>query len=97
MRALFVFILTLSLAACAEFPELDAKMSAEMKAAGYPSLAPTSELEALTTPPQATDTTAAALTARAAALRARAARLSGSVVSRADKARLRSDLRLPKS
>ena len=70
MRAPLAFVVALALAACADFPALDATLS---------------------------PTTAAALTARAAALRARAARLSGSVVSRADKARLRSDVRLPNS
>lgn len=95
MRALFVFILTLSLTACAEFPALDATVTDEMKAADFPALAPTSELEALQAPPQATEATAASVNARAAALRARAARLQGSIVSPADKARMRAGVSVP--
>lgn len=95
MRASFAFVLILSLTACAEFPELDAALTSEMKAAGYPALAPTSELEALQTPPQATATTAASVNTRVAALRARAARLSGSVVSGSDRARMRAGVSLP--
>lgn len=95
MRAPLAFVVVLALPACADFPALDATVSSEMKAAAYPSLAPTSALAAQQATPQATSTTAAALTGRAAALRARATRLSGSVVSSTDKARLQTGVRTP--
>ena len=95
MRAPLALLLALSLAACAEFPELDATLSAEMRAAPYPSLAPTAELSASQDAPRLSSTSAASLASRVTALRSRASRLQGSIVSRADKARLQAGVSLP--
>ena len=95
MRASLAFVLVLSLTACAEFPELDAALTSEMKAAGYPALAPTSELTASQAAPRLTETSASELTGRVASLRARASRLRGSIVSNADKARMQAGVSEP--
>ncbi|MCV2894460.1 hypothetical protein [Lentibacter sp. XHP0401] len=95
MRAPIALFLALTLTACADFPELDATVTSEMKAADYPALAPTSELTASQAAPRLTETSASELTGRVASLRARAYRLRGSIVSSADKARMQAGVSEP--
>lgn len=80
-----------SLSACAEFPELDAQITSEMRRADYPSLISTQSLQGPPAP-LITPQSQGALSARVAALKARAARLRGSVVSPATKRRLRAPI-----
>lgn len=82
------------LAACAQFPELDARITPELEAAEYPTLVPIAPLLAAAEergvePVQAT----AQIDRRIAALRARAAGLRGSVLSGAERLRLEQGLR----
>lgn len=95
MRAPLVLFVALCLTACAEVPELDATISPGMRAADYPALAPTSQLSATQDAPRLDSTSAASLFSRVTALRNRAARLQGSIVSKADKTRLDTGVRLP--
>ncbi|MCC7321502.1 MAG: hypothetical protein IT542_11070 [Rubellimicrobium sp.] len=79
-------ILALLTAACTQFPELDARLTAADRSAPYPALVPLGPLIAAA----GADDRAALpdLAARIAALRARAARLRGPVIAPADALRL---------
>ena len=85
MRALPLLI---ALAACADFPEVDALESAAARNAPFPALLPTAAFEGGPAP-RLSPATGAALEGRIAALRARAAALRGPVLTAADRARLR--------
>jgi len=63
-------------AGCAEFPDLDAAITPQARAAPYPRIAPLSEVLAGLPEGGPADPGAEALAARAAALKARAARLA---------------------
>lgn len=95
-------------AGCAAFPQLDAAVSADALAQGYPALVPVDDLRVaaaarapapgattlLAGGPDATASPAPGIDARAARLRARAAGLRGSeVIDAAAKARLDTDIR----
>ncbi|MBU2980912.1 hypothetical protein KO498_03705 [Lentibacter algarum] len=82
-------LLIASLTACATFPELDATLSDEAKAADFPTLMPINELSAATPAPRITEQSTAALSGRVSALQARAARLRRSVVDAGTKQRMR--------
>lgn len=84
----------LGLAACAEFPQLDATVTENMRRADFPQLAPISELRAQPKT-RLNESTAAGLAARVASLRARAARLQGSVVGAETKRRMKTQVTLP--
>lgn len=86
--------LALALAACAQFPELDAARSADVADAPWPDLLPIETLLA-GPPPRATEAETDAVAARAAALRNRAARLKGPVVDAATKSRMRRGVSRP--
>ncbi|MFN3210140.1 MAG: hypothetical protein ACE369_14270 [Roseovarius sp.] len=81
-------MLTLSLSACTQFPELDRTTSAEARRAAYPDLLPVEDLRARVGAPRTTDQTTGSLEARVAALRARAARLRGAVIDGTSRQRL---------
>ena len=82
-------VLTLCLAACAEFPALDARIGPEAAAAPYPALVPLAPiLAAADSQPRAAAGVEAGLASRIAALRARAATLRGPVLTTADRQRL---------
>lgn len=95
MRAA-ALILALSLAACADFPELDATITPEMRRADYPRLATISQLRDIPEP-RITEATQPRLSARIAALRARASRLRGAVVGPEAQKRLNTRVSLPQS
>lgn len=83
------FVVLLALSACAEFPELDGTVPADVARRDFPALVP---LDAALGAPAATASRLAvdaqSLAARAAALRARAARLRRSdVIDRTTQAR----------
>ncbi|MFD1341420.1 hypothetical protein [Litorisediminicola beolgyonensis] len=86
--------LALTLAACTQFPELDAARSADVANAPWPDLVPIETLLA-GPPPRATEAETASVSARAAELRARAARLQAPVVDAATKARMRRGVSRP--
>ena len=65
----------LALSACAEFPDLSARVPPSELNGPYPPLVPVETLLAQTTETRIADDDQAALEARAAALRAKAARL----------------------
>jgi len=96
MMRLAAIALAFSLAACADFPELDATITPEMRRADFPRLATISELQN-TPEPRITEATQAGLQARIAALRARAGRLRGAVVGPEAQERLNSRVSLPQS
>lgn len=72
----------LMLSSCAEFPELDQRISPELAAAPVPELVPLAPLIArANAAPRITAATTAGLSGRVAALAARAARLRGPVIA----------------
>ncbi len=82
------------LAACTQFPALDATITPELAAADYPELVPLEPLLAQASAgridPVATQS---GLTGRVAGLRARAARLRGSVLTGNERVRLAEGMR----
>ncbi|KIN64501.1 hypothetical protein Z946_3393 [Sulfitobacter noctilucicola] len=84
----------LGMGACTQFPDLDSTQTAEIDAAAYPALVPLEPLlaQAQTTGPDPVQTQGA-LDARLSALRARANGLRGTVLTNAEKERLRAGLR----
>lgn len=96
MMRLAAIALAFSLTACADFPELDETITAEMRDADFPRLATISQLRQ-TPEPRITEATGASLTARVAALRARASRLRGSVLGSEVRQRLNTEVPLPQS
>ena len=86
--------LSLLLAGCTQFPNLDPAVSASAKAAPYPTLAPLDGVLARTAG-QGADPAAVrgSLAARTAALRARAARMQGPIIEPPVRARMDAALR----
>ncbi|QFT99004.1 hypothetical protein FIU85_16950 [Roseovarius sp. THAF8] len=82
------FFLTVTLAGCTQFPELDNATSTETRRAPYPSLLPVEDLRARVDAPRVADQTTRALESRVANLRARAERLRGTVIDQTSRARL---------
>ncbi|QGY00401.1 hypothetical protein EI983_12540 [Roseovarius faecimaris] len=80
------------LAACAEFPELDATLSDAARAAPYPQLLPVEELNARVGEPRIDAEAADGIEARVAALKARAARLRGTVLDSSTRARMQTGI-----
>jgi len=89
MRRFALLAACLACFGCAQFPELDAAVSASANDAGFPTLVPLDTLLARADAPMA-DAVAVAgnLAARTAALRARAARLKRPVVDPQTRARM---------
>lgn len=87
---IFLPVLMVALAACTQFPELDDSVSPEVRQADFPPLVPLAPLLAANTsePTRGADI-AASLQSRVAGLNARASRLRGSILSPAERARLR--------
>ncbi len=79
----------LALAGCATFPELDAAITPEARAAPYPAIAPLADITAQTAPPRGAAESTQSLAGRAARLRERAAGLDGPVVDPATRDLLR--------
>ena len=77
MRRLPFVTLLLALAACSDFPDLDAEISPEARAAGYPDLVPLAEVTDRRKKARTTAEDGERLAARAAALKARARLLRG--------------------
>lgn len=92
LRSLAALALGLALVACTEFPELDAALSVEARAAPYPMLLPVEELKARVDAPRIAPKTASGIEARVAALRARAARLRGTVLDSPTRARMQAGI-----
>lgn len=89
MRLSLLCILPL-LSACTQFPELDAQLSATSERADYPELVPIDTLlDGRRLPSTQGARIAESVETRAAALKARANRLRGTVLTAADRARLR--------
>ncbi|SLN40249.1 hypothetical protein [Pseudooctadecabacter jejudonensis] len=91
--ALTALAACVALSACAEFPELDQRISPQLAAAPVPDLIPLAPLIAQAGADGAAgaataETTARSLSGRVAALNARAARLRGPVLPPATRARL---------
>lgn len=77
----FAFVSPLVLVACAEFPDLDQRITPELAAAPVPELGPIAPLIAqANTAPRVTEITVTTLAGRIAALNARAAQLRGPVI-----------------
>lgn len=94
MMRLVPYLLAAALAACSQFPELDAAVSPGVAEADYPTLLPLGGL--LTGPePRATQEMRGGIEARVAGLRARAARLGGAVVADPVKTRMRRGVHWP--
>ncbi|WP_371039211.1 hypothetical protein [Rhodosalinus sp. FB01] len=89
---LFMLALT-ALAACTQFPDLDAAVAPDVANAPYPRLLPIEEVLGPDRPPRATPEAAERLSLQAAALQARARTATGSeaaaLSARADALRLR--------
>jgi hypothetical protein len=83
-----IFAIFLSVAACADFPDLDNTVSAGARAADFPTLAPIDSLIGNQPPPRLTETDVEALSDRIARLRARASALRRPVIDRITRARL---------
>lgn len=90
MRPALVLCTTLAaLAACAEFPALEGRVTPAVADLPPPALVPLGPvLSRATTATQTTAATPADLSARVAALRSRAARLRGPVIPAATRARM---------
>jgi hypothetical protein len=80
-RNAFILSLLWALAACAEFPELDAKVEQAARVAPYPKLVPVEEIQARVAPPLITDPSGADVQARVARLKARAAWLRNTKIN----------------
>ena len=89
-----VLCLGLGLAACADFPEVDAALGQGPQDARYPDLLPFEALLA-TDDPRLTDTDDAALRARADALRNRADGLRGPVIDAGTRDRMQDGVTQP--
>lgn len=88
-RALPLAVLaTLGLAACTQFPELDARTADIDPRTPYPALVPLDPLLARAKDDQITGDTESRLDARAAGLRARAAAMRGDVIGDDTRARM---------
>lgn len=88
-RLLFVTVAALVLTGCAQFPELDQRVTADLDAADYPLLVPVDPLLAAATAGRVDVVqTQSTLEGRVDRLRARAARLRGSVLSGRERQRL---------
>lgn len=87
MRLALVVILAL-LGACREFPELDAAVDDDARAAPYPDLLPAEALRGRAGEPRRGAETRRELEERAAALRGRAEALRGGVVDAGTRARM---------
>lgn len=72
-----ILMVVAALGACTKFPELDAAVSDEAKAADYPKLIPAAQIEQNQPKGRLSDTEGEALLARAARLRQRGAILRG--------------------
>lgn len=83
-----ILVATLALAACAQFPELDARTADIDPRTPYPALVPLDPLLAGATDDQITEETGPRLEARAAALRARARSLRGAIIDDETRARM---------
>lgn len=79
LPSLLAGLCAIVLGGCSPFPDLDARVSAEAKAAPFPDLAPTAPILASVPPPTA-EAAGDALDARAAGLRGRAGALRGQPV-----------------
>jgi len=94
LRTCLLLALTVTIAfGCTRFPALDARISAQARAADFPRLLPMTQLMAGVSEAQIVDATSADLAARMARLRARAARLRGPVIDPASRARLMAAIR----
>ncbi|MCO4846707.1 MAG: hypothetical protein KC448_01895 [Yoonia sp.] len=96
------FILFLALAAlgaCADFPDLDARVDAATRDAAYPTLPPLDPLiaraSALKTSGQITAASVAAFDVRIANLRAKSVRLRAPIIDAATLARMRRGVAVP--
>lgn len=96
MRLLILALMPLALAACAEFPQLDALVTDRAKAAKYPSLIPEGEIGGTPTANRLQDGDGEALLERAELLRRRADGLRGTAadatVEQANKLRKRAEI-----
>ncbi len=86
-------ILVTALAACAQFPALEGRVSAVDRAAPFPILVPLGPLIALAGGDAGTMPAAAGLEGRIAALNARAAALRGDIIDPATRARMQAGVR----
>lgn len=87
-------LITATAAGCTQFPQLDHTQSDTLRGADYPALVPIEPILAgVETPTTDAATEEAALTSRLAGLRARANRIRGSVITEAEKKRLKDGLR----
>lgn len=98
MRFILLFTLA-TLGACADFPDLDARVDAATRDAAYPTLQPLDPLiaraSALETNGQITTASVAAFDNRIANLRAKSARLRGPIIDAATRARMRRGVAVP--
>lgn len=83
----------LTAAGCAQFPELDATLTDEARAAPYPDLVPLEGLQARIGSTRIDPGTAPAVQARIAALKSRASRLRGTVIDDATRTRMQAGVR----
>lgn len=74
---------------CAQFPELEARVSDTVRAQPFPDLVPLDGLQARLDSTQITPETGPAVEARVAQLKARAARLRGAVIDAPTRARIK--------
>ena len=88
MRPSFALLIPLCLAACSQFPELDASVSDSVRDANNPDLVPLAQLDVAARQGRITDETTQGTQARIARLEARAARLRGSVLDAPSRKRL---------
>ena len=90
-RLATLICVTVLMAGCARFPELDRTIEPQARQADYPALLPVDELAAISAAPAPAPGTAAAPDppdARIARLKARAARLRGGVIDEETRARM---------
>lgn len=92
MRTVLVFstafVLAGAVSGCAQFPQLDARVSDTVRAQPFPDLVPLDGLHARLASGQITPDTGPAVEARVAHLKARAARLRGAVIDAPTRARI---------
>ncbi|MBZ8118678.1 hypothetical protein KUD11_08450 [Roseovarius sp. LXJ103] len=88
MRPYFTLLIPLCLAACSQFPELDASVSDSVREARYPDLVPLAQLDVAAREGRITDETTEGTEARIAELEARADRLRGRVLDAPSRERL---------
>ncbi len=87
MRLSITLVFALAVSGCADFPALDAAVSARALAADYPRILPIDDLLAKV-PAAGQDYGIGSLAARAANLRVRALRLRGPVIDTSTRARM---------